>query len=49
MGCQLWRCKKQDKNETCEELGVECIGDMCECYNQCKECSKHGSEDCPQY
>lgn len=45
MLCNEFNCVYQVDGE-CEQLGTECIGDMCEEYGQCSGCQQLDREEC---
>jgi hypothetical protein len=49
MGCNYWKCMKLDEEGICEDMGTECIENMCENYYECEACKKQSKEDCPHY
>lgn len=48
MSCNYWKCEHEIENE-CECIETECIGDLCEEYQECESCMKQDSENCPKY
>lgn len=49
MRCRYWECNKLDPDNECEEIGGECLGDMCEQFLECQSCTRQDGEDCPYY
>lgn len=46
MLCNNFECVYLDNGE-CEEMGGECIGDLCENWGECISCQKQsGPDDC---
>lgn len=45
MQCNKHKCIYLDEGE-CEELGTECIGDMCENFGECISCQDQDRKEC---
>lgn len=45
MLCDNFECMRKDENGECDEMGGECIPDMCEDWGECRSCQKVGDPD----
>ncbi len=46
--CKDFECKYISESGDCEPLASECIGDMCEGFQDCHSCTKQDAEECPR-
>ena len=46
-GCNKFKCMYQDEGDACEALDAECIGDLCELWQDCENCDR--ADECGKY
>ena len=46
MLCKDFKCKYQDEDGECCQIGGECIGDLCGDWGECLDCKQVDMDEC---